>query len=193
MMRIDYHNMPVGSSRTRFALRYLLNCLRTWLLFHVRYRQVSYEGFVRVMHGTSFGPGIKVRLGHNVQFGDYCNVSTDLTVGHHVLFAGRVCFVGRQDHSFDTAGEYIWNGCHVHGLPTVVGNDVWLGHRVTVVGPVTIGDGAVVAAGAVVTKDIPPCEVWGGVPARKLRDRFGTIEEKQKHLEYLRQTGYATT
>lgn len=39
--------------------------------------------------------------------------------------------------------------------------------------------------GGVVTKDVPPCEIWGGVPAKKIKDRFQTEEEKRKHLEYL--------
>lgn len=184
-MRIENSNKPIGSGKTKFILRYIMNCVRTWIYFHVFYRQVKYDGFVRVMKGTSFSPGISVRLGHNVQFGDYSNVSTDLIVGNNVLFAGRVCFVGKEDHQFDEMGKTIWNSEHKHGEPTVVGDDVWLGHRVTVVGPVRIGSGSIVAAGAVVTKDIPECEVWGGVPARKMRDRFNTKEEKQRHLELL--------
>ena len=47
---------------------------------------------------------------------------------------------------------------------------------------VTIGRGSIVAAGSVVTKDIPSCEIWGGVPARKIRDRFETEEEKKYHI-----------
>lgn len=55
--------------------------------------------------------------------------------------------------------------------PVVIGDYVWLGTGAIVLQGVTIGDGAVVAAGAVVTKDIPPYEVWGGVPAKYIRKR----------------------
>ena len=55
---------------------------------------------------------------------------------------------------------------------TVIGNDVWIGDRVCIVGGVTIGDGAVVLAGAVVTKDVPPYAVVGGVPAQVMRYRY---------------------
>ena len=57
-----------------------------------------------------------------------------------------------------------------------IGNDVWIGARVTVLEHVTIGDGAVVAAGAVVTKDVPPYAVVGGVPAKIIRYRFSPEE-----------------
>lgn len=54
----------------------------------------------------------------------------------------------------------------------IVGNDVWIGTNVIVLAGVTIGDGAVIGAGAVVTKDVPPYAVFGGVPAKLIRNRF---------------------
>ena len=54
----------------------------------------------------------------------------------------------------------------------VIGNDVWIGYEAAVLAGVTIGDGAVVAARAVVTKDVPPYTIVGGVPARPIRRRF---------------------
>lgn len=53
-----------------------------------------------------------------------------------------------------------------------IGNDVWIGHGVTVLPEVTVGDGAVLAAGAVVTRDVAPYAIVAGVPARQLRWRF---------------------
>ncbi len=60
-----------------------------------------------------------------------------------------------------------------HEADVVIGRDVWLGVRATVVAGVTIGEGAVVAAGAVVTKDVPRGAVVGGVPARVIGWREG--------------------
>ncbi len=53
-----------------------------------------------------------------------------------------------------------------------IGNDVWIGHGVTVLAGVTVGDGAVLAAGAVVARDVAPYTIVGGVPARRIRERF---------------------
>ena len=138
------------------------------------------------MKGTSFAH-FDIQIGHNVQFGEYCNVSAPVHFGNSILMAGRVCFISKYDHQFDTVGQLIWNSSRKVTKPSVVGNDVWIGHRVTIIGPVSIGDGAIIAAGSVVTKDIPPCEIWGGVPAKKLKDRFATEDEKTTHLYLIKQ------
>lgn len=54
----------------------------------------------------------------------------------------------------------------------MIGNDVWIGYEAVILSGVTIGDGAVVGARAVVTKDVPPYTIVGGVPASKIRRRF---------------------
>lgn len=63
-----------------------------------------------------------------------------------------------------------------------IGNDVWIGSHVMIMAGVSIGDGAIVAAGAVVTKSIPPYQIWGGVPAKFIKNRFDNncIEKVQK-------------
>jgi acetyltransferase-like isoleucine patch superfamily enzyme len=55
---------------------------------------------------------------------------------------------------------------------TIIGNDVWIGHRAIVKAGCVIGDGAVIGAGAVVTKDVPPYAIVGGVPAKVIKMRF---------------------
>ena len=66
----------------------------------------------------------------------------------------------------------------------VIGNDVWIGYEAVILSGVTIGDGAIVGARAVGTKDVPPYTIVGGVPARSIRRRFD--EETVKKLEALR-------
>ena len=66
-------------------------------------------------------------------------------------------------------GNLGWNPYTEH---IVIGNDVWIGNNVIVKGGVKIGTGAVIGAGSVVTKDVPPYEIWAGVPARLIRKRF---------------------
>ena len=66
----------------------------------------------------------------------------------------------------------------------VVGNDVWIGYEAVVLSGVTIGDGAIIGTRAVVTKDVPPYTIVGGVPARPIRRRFD--EETVARLQALR-------
>lgn len=54
----------------------------------------------------------------------------------------------------------------------IIGNDVWIGANVVILRGVTVGDGAILAAGAVVTKDVPPYTIVGGVPAKVIKKRF---------------------
>lgn len=54
----------------------------------------------------------------------------------------------------------------------VIGNDVWIGYEAIVLSGVTIGDGAIVGTRAVVTKDVPPYTIVGGIPAKPIRNRF---------------------
>lgn len=67
-------------------------------------------------------------------------------------------------------------------VETTIGNDVWIGAHCLIKGGVTIGDGAIIGMGSVVTKDIPPYEIWGGNPAHFIRKRFDdeTIARLQK-------------
>lgn len=58
----------------------------------------------------------------------------------------------------------------------VIGSDVWIGYGVTIIGPAVIGDGAIIGAGALVIKDVPPYAVVGGVPAQILKYRFNENE-----------------
>lgn len=54
----------------------------------------------------------------------------------------------------------------------IIGNDVWIGYEAVILAGVTIGDGAIIGTRAVVTKDVPPYTIVGGVPARQIRKRF---------------------
>ena len=54
----------------------------------------------------------------------------------------------------------------------VIGNDVWIGYETVILASVTIGDGAIIGARAVVTKDVPPYTIVGGIPAKPIRKRF---------------------
>jgi len=181
---IQYANMKNGEGKAAFTLRYYLNIVRTWWKFHVRYPWVRYDGFARIMPHVSFAKNMIVHLGHNVQIGQYSDIASNVQLGNNVLVAGYVSFVGRRDHDFSVPGKTMWEGCRGDNGVTVVEDDVWIGAHSVILSGVHIGKGAIVAAGSVLTKDVPPCEIWAGNPARKIRDRFDE-EGKQIHLASL--------
>jgi virginiamycin A acetyltransferase len=62
---------------------------------------------------------------------------------------------------------------------TIIGNDVWIGHKATIMAGVTIGDGAIIAAHSIVTKDVPPYSIVGGNPAKEIKKRFSDEQIEQ--------------
>jgi acetyltransferase-like isoleucine patch superfamily enzyme len=124
-------------------------------------------------------------MGRNVQFGPYCVISTDIVFGNSILMTGHVYFIGKNDHTYNVPEQLIWEGDRGIDKPTTIDDDVWIGYNSIILGGVSIGKGSIIAAGSVVTKDVPPCEVWGGNPAKKIKDRFVCKENTQKHMDYL--------
>jgi len=185
-MKIDYSNKLKRMGKFEYTLRYLFNYIRTWYNFNIKFPNVEYDGFVRVC-GVHIPKGTKVKLGKNIQLGGGSSLCTDVIIGNNVLIGGRVTLIGKDDHGFTTPCRTMWS--QVNALsdnPSIIGDDVWIGYGVTIIGPVHIGSGSIIAAGSVLTHDVPPCEIWGGVPAKKMRDRFSSEEDKQNHLEYLK-------
>ena len=117
-----------------------------------------------------------------VQIGSFCSV------GPGVLF---IC---AAEHRVDTATTFpiqfvngkIRNAPGTVGKgPITVGHDVWIGARATILGGVTIGNGAVIGAGSIVTRDIPPYAIAVGNPARVIRYRFAPeIIERMQALQW---------
>ena len=187
------NNIRPGQKEWVTLIRRFANFLRTLYMLKWRYPYVKapigLNDIVRIPSTTDiWSPHRDVSLGSHVQFGPHCVIQCDIAFGHHVLMASSVAFVGRDDHVTDIPGQYVWNSGRSDKYKTHVGNDVWIGHGAVIISGVTIGDGAIVAAGAVVTKDVPPCTIVGGNPARVIKDRFPTEQEKELHLQIIQQS-----
>jgi acetyltransferase-like isoleucine patch superfamily enzyme len=162
-----------GGRRTH---RWYLRLIKRWEGGELHSRHL--RAMLQRQHGVSVGdysygpilrPGL---LPGGTQVGRWCSVGQGLIVRRRDHPIGRI-----TQHPFfynaklglvprDTIGAEADN-------PLTIGNDVWIGDRVTIVGGCrSVGDGAVIAAGAVVTRDVAPFSIVGGVPARVIGRRF---------------------
>lgn len=119
--------------------------------------------------------------------GKECHLGPKVILGDYVMLAPRVAIVG-DDHIFEKAGSPIIFSGRPSLRETKIDSDAWIGFGVIIMSGVKVGRGAIVAAGSVVTRDVPPYQVYGGVPAKYLRDRFGSKEELNCHDSALSQT-----
>lgn len=133
-------------------------------LYTIITNRVSIGDFTKIGGWTEIQSGI---IGKFCAIGDYCSIGgaehpiDRLTMSAMLYLENQPLYVGQFE-------EY--------RIPPVIGNDVWIGNHATVLQGVKIGDGAIIAAGAVITKDVPPYAIVGGVPAKLIRYRFS--EEK---------------
>ena len=119
----------------------------------------------------TFVPSIEI--GENTRINEFNHISAcnSVRIGNNVL-TGRYVYISDNFHG-DTVSEQL----DIHPLdrplvskgPVIIGNNVWIGEHVCVLSGVTIGDGAIIAANAVVTHDVPAYALVGGVPARIIK------------------------
>ena len=125
-----------------------------------------------------------LRMGKYGFIGPKCVIADKVLMGDYVMLARDVHIVGK-DHNHHVVGmPTIMSGRPI-SKKTIINDDVWIGARSTIMSGVTIGTGAIVAAGAVVTKDVEAFEIVAGVPAKPIAMRFNA-DEQNIHLEKLR-------
>ncbi|WP_338432721.1 acyltransferase [Clostridium tyrobutyricum] len=133
--------------------------------------------------------GSEIRSPYNIEIGN------GTIIGDDSKLDGRNGIIIGSNVNFST-GVWIWTdqhnpqsekfSCANEGLPVIIGNRVWLSCRTVILPGVTIGEGSVIAAGAIVTKDVEPYSIYGGIPAKKIGDRNRnlTYEFDGKYLPF---------
>ncbi len=152
---------------------------------------------------VSIFPIEKVTVGDRT-YGDICyrffgNENEGLKIGSYCSIGGYVTFMGGGNHDFKLLSSFPF-ARHVYGLPTEsdskgiieVGDDVWIADGVLVLSGVKIGQGAIIAARSVVTKDVPPYAIWMGNGVKKYRfentvcKKLSTVDFSKINLEAYR-------
>jgi acetyltransferase-like isoleucine patch superfamily enzyme len=118
-----------------------------------------------------YQPGPAIKIGNHTFIGSGCefNVRRAVLIGNNCLIASGCKFI---DHDHNISGTGAFPKIAGAEKQIIIQNHVWIGANVIVLKGVTIGEGAVLAAGAVVTKTIPANEIWAGVPAKKVGQRL---------------------
>jgi len=111
---------------------------------------------ISIGSGTFIGSSTEFNIKYGIQISDDC------------LIASGCRFV---DHDHGIELNVLMKSQECPGEIIQIASDVWIGANAVVLKGVSIGHGAIIAAGAVVNKSIPPNEIWGGVPARKISER----------------------
>ena len=160
----------VGSRKHEYVLNHFVNRvpianLRVWLYEILGVRFVDRHSSI-IMLGAHIAQPRSLRVGRNTIIGPGCwlDARGGLTFGENVNISGGAIFQTGKHYvdspSFEAAFE-----------PIVIEDRAWVAQNGFVLGGVTVGEGAIVAAGAVVSKDVAPYTVVGGSPAQWLRDR----------------------
>ena len=151
---------------------------RAWFLDRFRYRLQSRGRLFFPSHNVYIRPGC-LTVGDYVFVGSNSHISCTTTLGNFVMIASFVSIVG-GDHQFQIPGiPSIFSGRDVI-RPVVLEDDVWIGQGCIVLHGTRIGEGSIIGAGSLVTRDIPAYSVAFGSPARVVRPRFQD-ESRARH------------
>jgi acetyltransferase-like isoleucine patch superfamily enzyme len=138
--------------------------------------------------GTVFWAPNQLSVGDNVYIGKYCTIQADIEIGNNVVIGNNVGLIGKYDHDYSKVGMNIkdapWIGDQDYrfkgkGQKLVIEEDVWIGFGSVIFTGIHIGRGSIIAAGSIVTHDVPPYSIVVGNPARVKSYRFNEAEIAQ--------------
>jgi len=167
---------------------------RTQLLLLGKNKLISHGKDLHIGKSTRLWAPDHITIGDCVYIGKEVYIEANVTLGNYVLIANRVAFVGRHDHDFSAIGYPVrlspWIGDMDNSNPkrteeVTVNDDVWIGYGATIMTGITIGKGAIIAAGSVVVKDVSAYSIVAGVPAKETGRRF-TDEQIKEHEQRIK-------
>lgn len=144
-------NIMISDSMSRFITG---RCLMSQGPLNIKIK----GGTLSIGEHCFFNHNVSITCNEEIKLGDFCNIANNVVIidHDHIITADGI------------SGETV-------STPVLIGNKVWIGANAVITRGVSIGDGAVIAAGAVVSRDIPAHEIWGGVPAKRIRKIEGMI------------------
>jgi len=122
-----------------------------------------------IQSGFRFSPKNKVIIGKECQINENVYIQS-ATIGNYVLIAPNVAILASSHIFADKTIPIVHQG-EISINPVFIGNDVWIGRNAIILPGIQIGKGAIIGAGAVITKNIPENAIVGGVPARVIKFR----------------------
>lgn len=123
---------------------------------------------VNIERNAMFGP--ETKIGNNSGIGINCEVYGPVEIGENVMMGPEVV-IYTSGHNYSRTDIPIMQQGSTDKKAVKIGNDVWIGRRAIIMPGVSVGDGCVIGAGAVVTHDVPAFTVVGGVPAKVIKER----------------------
>lgn len=169
----------------------LIRNLRFFFLIRFRWKRYSFGRNPYIGRCVYMWARNSITIGDNFYIGKFSQIECNAEIGDNVMFANRVALAGRYDHNFNEVGmptrlatnirdkKYNWKGLNDK---VVIESDVWVGYGSVILSGVRIGKGSIIAAGSVVTRDVEPYTIYGGNPARKIKDRFENKEILGEHI-----------
>jgi len=155
----------------------------------IRYWSYQLQQIAVTCKSTPYVGGKSTFMG-KIHLGENCNFNGMTIQGNGTVYfgdnfhSGIECMIVTQNHNYDTGNAIPYDDTFDYKTITI-GNNVWFGNRVLITGNVNIGEGAIIAAGSVVVKDVPPYAIVGGNPAQIIKYRnvehYETLKS-QKHF-----------
>lgn len=138
--------------------------------------EVKWGRNVYVGRNASVGSISNLTFGDDIYVGKNVTIEVDGSIGRGSLIANNVGVIGRRDHDSSDPNKLIFHSATVRenpelSLPVHVGCGVWIGFGAVVLSGVSIGDKSIIAAGAVITSDVPPGAIMAGNPAKIINIR----------------------
>ncbi len=173
-------------------MKQLIRKLRFLFLIHYKWRRFRFGKNPYIGRMVYMWAKHNISIGDNFYIGKFSQIECDAEIGDHVIMANRVALIGRYDHNYQQIGvpirlaskirdnDYNWKGLDEK---IIIEDDVWIGYGSILLAGIRIGQGSIIAAGSVVTKNVEPFSIYAGVPAKKVRSRFENEDELNIHIK----------